>query len=433
MIGRYKKTKEIVVKKISHLWSHYGFRRYLKNTGWMFLGQMFSLGASFFVGAWLARYLAPENYGVLNYALSFGGIFSVLAGLGIDAILSRELVNHPEKRDELLGTSLGLKVFGGLAAILLCLFSAFIFSENNSIRLLVFIFSLSFVLQSNTILVLYFQSKVNASLSVKSQVLATIISSILKILAILLHLNVIWIMSIYVLDILWNGLFLLWFYEKSGASMKNWHFNKILAREIIKDSWFLMLASAMWFIYIRVDQLIIGNLMGIKEVGIYAVAVRLAEIWYFIPGIICGSLFPAIINAKKINESVYFGRLKKLYALMIASAIITAIPVSILARPIILWLFGQDYLQAVPILQIYIWSGIGMFLSAGVNQYLIAENMVKTSFTVNAFSMIINIILNFIFIPIMGLMGAAWASLIAYFCIPVAVWSFNNFFKNKLH
>ena len=393
MSEAYKKFKKIIVEKVSYLWSHYGFRRYLKNTGWMFLGQMFSLLVAFFIGAWLARYLGPNNFGVLNYALSFGGIFAFIATLGVDGILSREFVKHPNKVEELLGTGFGLKLMGAGIAFASTAVSVLLFESNNLIRFLVLIFSLSFILQTLNILSTFFQAKVEAKQSIKAQLVATLVSSVLKVLAILMGLGVIWIMPIYVLDSLWSGVALLLIYKKSGLSIRKWHFNASLARVIIKDSWLLMFASAAWYFYMKVDQVIIGHLMGISEVGIYAAAVKLAEIWYFVPGIICTSLFPAIVNSKLVNKELYHGRLKKLYLFLVSLAIIIAVPISILAKFVIIILFGNAYLAAVPVLQIYIWSGVGLFLSAGVNQYLLAENMVRTIFTVYLISMITNIVL----------------------------------------
>lgn len=429
----YNKLKKVVVERVNRLLSHHGFRRYLKNISWMFFGQMFSLLASFFIGAWLARYLQPDNFGVLNYALSFGGVFAFIATLGVDGILSREFVKYPEKRDNLFGTGFCLKLIGATLAFILTVISAFLFESSSLIRFLILIFSFSFILQTINILSTFFQANVQAKQTIKAQVVATSISSILKILAITMHVGVIWIMLIYVLDSLWNGIVLMLIYKKSGLSIRKWRFDSHLARVILKNSWLLMLASAAWYFYIKIDQVIVGRLMGTFEVGIYAAAVRVAEVWYFVPGIICSSLFPAIVNAKLKDEQTYRNRLRRLYLFMVAIAVIIAIPMSILSKPIIVILFGSGYLASVQILQIYIWSGVGLFLTAAVNQYLLAENMVKTIFLVNLVSMIINIALNFLLIPIFGLSGAAVASLISYFCIPVGVWMFNNFFENKFH
>jgi O-antigen/teichoic acid export membrane protein len=142
------------------IFSHGGFRRYFANTGWMFFGQMFSLLISFFIGAWLARYLGPQNFGVLNFSMSFAGLFAFIASMGIDGILSRELVKFPEKEIELMGTSLGLKLIGGITAFLLSLSAAFLFEQDPFIRLLIILFSLTFILQAIGVISTFFQANV---------------------------------------------------------------------------------------------------------------------------------------------------------------------------------------------------------------------------------------------------------------------------------
>lgn len=423
------KINKFVPMKWRWVLDHSGFRRYFKNTGWMFFGQMFSLLVSFFIGAWLARYLGPETYGVFNYAMAFSGLFGFISDLGINSILNRELIKFPEKRDELLGTSFYLKIVGGLIALLLSILSVLLFQTNPLIKLLVILFSFSFVLQSVNVIVIYFQSEVKSKNNVKAVLVATIISSLLKISVILLGYGIIWIVVIYVLDSFWQGLGFLRAYKKCGLKIKKWHFNKGLACEILKNSWPLMLASAAGAIYLKIDQVIIGTLLGTREVGLYAAAVKLVEIWYFLPLIISSSLFPAIINAKKTSPELYKSRLKNFYILMTIIPILIAVPISIFAKPIIYILFGSGYLESVNILQIYVWSSLGLFLSWAIGQYLTSENLVKTIFWLNCLAMIVNIILNFTLIPILGLSGAAWATLISYLVVPLVIFIRSKMLK----
>jgi O-antigen/teichoic acid export membrane protein len=173
----------------------------------------------------------------------------------------------------------------------------------------------------------------------------------------------------------------------------------------------------------------IGSMLGTYKVGIYAAAVKLVEVWYFVPGIICTALFPAIINAKKTSVDLYRNRLKNFYILMAIIPIIMAIPITLLAKPIIQIIFGNGYLESVLILKIYIWSSIGLFLGWAVGQYLMSENMVKTIFGLNLLAMILNIILNLIFIPMFGIIGSAWATFISYLVSPVVVLTFYRISK----
>lgn len=417
----FSKLERFLPEKYRWILSHEGFKRYFANTGWMFFGQMFSLLVSFFIGVWLARYLGPENYGVLSYAVAFVGLFSFISSLGVDGILGRELIKFPEKRDELLGTAFYLKLFGGLMALTLTIASALLFSTGSLIKLLIILFSSSFIFQAINVINSYFYAEVKSKNNIKAVVAATTISSLLKIIVILLNGGVIWIVAVYVVDSFLQGAGFIVMYKRYGLKIKNWFFNKSLARDILKDSWPLMLASAASFIFLRIDQVMIGALLGEQEVGLYAAAVRLVEVWYFIPGIICGSLFPAIVNARKTDLLIYKKRLKALYLLMIGISLFIAIISTILAPWIITLLFGSEYCGAIIILQIYVWSGIGLFVGVAINQYFLSENHSRTIFLYNLLSMSANVVLNIILIPRLGLTGAAWATLISYSAGPIVV------------
>lgn len=432
MLDKFFKTIEkITPKKWRWVMNHDGFRRYFANTGWMFFGQMFSLLVSFFIGAWLARYLGPENYGVLNYAVAFAGLFAFVASLGVDSIINREIIKFPDKENSLLGTAFVLKLIGGTLAFSLSCVSAFIFENDPLIRLLIILFSLSFILQSIGVIGNFFQSKVQARNNIKAQLFAMVVSSILKIVLIMMHLGVIWLILVYVLDTVWVGLGYIVVYRKAGLKIFDWKFDKKLAAAILKDSWPLMLSGAAIFIYMKIDQIMIGRSLNSESVGLYSVAIKLSEIWYFIPSIICTSLFPAIINAKLVSQENYHQRLRKLYFLMILIAFVVAVGISIFAKPLILLLFGSAYLLSIPVLKIYIWSGIGIFVSSVVSQYLIAENMVKTVFISSVMGMVANVVLNLILIPKIGLYGAAIASLISYTATPFGILLFDRFLRNK--
>jgi Membrane protein involved in the export of O-antigen and teichoic acid len=418
--------EKFVPPKWRWVFSHGGFRRYFANTGWMFFGQMFSLLVSFFIGAWLARYLGPQNFGVLSFSMSFAGLFAFIASLGIDGILSRELVKFPEKQNELMGTSLGLKLIGGSVAFLLSINAAFFFEHDPLIRLLIILFSLSFILQAIGVITTFFQANVWAKKVIKVQLLAMALSSVFKILAIIFGLGVTWITLIYVLDGVWGGWGLIVAYRKNGLRIREWKFNWKLALGILADAWPLMLSGAAISVYMKIDQVMIGNMLGETKVGLYAAAVKISEIWYFIPIIICTSLFPAIVNAKMSDKASYKKRLHDLYWLMFFLATALAVPISILAKPIVALIFGIRYLPAAGALQIHIWAGLGVFWGVALNQYLLSENRTFINLVLTLSSAVLNVILNLYLIRSWGINGAAMATLISYLFVPVSFFTYNS-------
>ncbi|MEI7513369.1 MAG: oligosaccharide flippase family protein, partial [bacterium] len=201
---------------IKEKWQHAGFQKYLKNTGWMFGGRFISLGISFFVGIYIARYLGPSNYGLLSYVTSFVGLFAFLASFGIDGIVSREIIKDHDKKDELIGTGFYIKIIGSLLAIL-SVFVISLFTTRDIFTLgLIWIFSLSFIPQAFNIVEIYFQSQVLSKKVVTAQVVSNVCSAILKLSVIFLNKGIFWLTLIFIVEASIYGAILLFNYRKFG-------------------------------------------------------------------------------------------------------------------------------------------------------------------------------------------------------------------------
>ena len=420
------KLEKMTPAKHRWIFSHDGVRRYFTNTGWMFSGQIIYLLLSFFIGAWIARYLGPENYGTVSYVVAFVGLFGFVSALGIDGVLKRELIDKPEQHNVLMGTGLRLKLLGASIAFIMVVIASFFFSGNDSlVQALIILFALNFFLQIPFIIGNFFYAKVKAKRAIQAQLAAALISSLLKVGLIFSGAGIIWLIVIYVLDAIWQSLFLIFFYKKEGYKLSTWTFAVSQAKGLFQDSWPLMLSAAAGYIYMRVDQVMVGQIMGESALGIYAAGVKVSEVFYFIPGVICGSLFTAIVNARKTSARTYFSRLKKLYILLFILAVLVAVPISLLAKPIVSLVFGAEYLGSALVLQLYIWSTLGLFVGSGVGNQLMAENRTKAIFWLNFLAMLLNVGLNLYLIPKLGLAGAALSTLISYLLIPLWLISYG--------
>ena len=186
------------------------------------------------------------------------------------------------------------------------------------------------------------------------------------------------------------------------------------ARELFKDSWPLILSGIVSIIYLRIDQIMLGEMIGNEEVGVYSAAVRIAEAWYFIPMAIVSSVFPSIVEAKAISEDLFYERLQKLYNLMALMAYIVAIPITFMAGWIIDILFGVAYSRAGIMLAVLIWAGLFTNLAVARSSFLTTMNWTKVHFMTVLLGALINVALNYILIPRYAGMGAVIASCFAY-------------------
>lgn len=429
-----KKIKNKLKTRLESLRNHEGFIRYFKNTSWLLAEKILRMTVGLFVGVWVARYLGPEQFGLLSYAQSFVGLFTAFATLGLDGIVVRELVKDETKRDVLLGTAFGLKFFGAFIVLIVLLIAINLTSNDSYTNLLVFIIASAVIFQSFNVIDFYFQSKVLSKYVVYANIIGLFLSSIVKIVLILKNAPLIYFAFSVVFDSIILTAGFLYFYLVNKLSFKNWKFSILEAKSLLKDSWPLILSSAVIAIYMRIDQVMIKEMLSNEAVGQYAAAVRVSEAWYFIPMIVVNSLFPAIINAKKQSEEIYYKRLQKLYDLMVLTAVGIALPMTFLSDWIVFLLYGAQYSQAGGVLMIHIWAGVFVFLGVASGKWLLIENLQLFSTINTTIGAIINIILNYFFIRYYGIGGAAWATLISYFlaaylCLGLFRKTRKNFFS----
>jgi len=176
----------------------------------------------------------------------------------------------------------------------------------------------------------------------------------------------------------------------------------------------MLLSAIAIMVYLKIDLVMIGQILDDEQVGIYSAAARISEVWYFIPVIIVASLYPSILDAKKFSEDMYYQRLQSLYDFMVWLAISVALIVSFIATPLIDLLFGQAYEMAGDILMVHIWSSIFVFLGVASGKWYLTEGLLIINFQRAFLGALTNILLNFLLIPSYGIHGAAWATVISF-------------------
>lgn len=299
-----------MLTKIKQLKNHQGFTKYFINISWLFGEKVLRMVVGLFVGIWIIRYLGPEQFGLLSYAQAFVGLFVTIATLGLDSIVVREIVKNESRVSEFIGTAFYLKIIGAFLVLLLLVIAINFTSDNNQTNTLVFIIASATIFQSFNVVDMYFQAKVLNKYVAYINIISLFISSTVKITLVLNEAPLIDFAWVVLFDsfVLAYG-FVYFLVKKSTLKIKKLVFKKEVAISLLKDSWPLILSGIVISIYMKIDQVMIKEMLNAEAVGQYAAAVRLSEAWYFIPMVIIPSLFPAIINAKKISEELYYTRI----------------------------------------------------------------------------------------------------------------------------
>ena len=411
-----------------------GFQKYLKNTSWLFIERVVRLGVVLAVGIYLARYLGPAEFGKLSYATGFVGLFFAFASMGLDEIVVRDLVRHPEKRDEILGTAWMLKFFGTIILFALVALTGFLKGMQETMFWLVVIIGAAEVLKVFSMTDFYFQAQVKAKRSMQVQMAQVLIGAAAKVVLILLNAKLIWFASVYAFEGVVTSIGYLIAYKKEGLRIRAWNTNWKLMGTLLRESWPLIIYGIALMVQAKIDQVMIGDMLAVRkgetyanqQVGQYSVALRMIEALGFLPVIIQKSLAPAVTSAKERDQKLYEERLLNQYRLMFLVFLITAVPLALIAEPMITLLYGVEFALAGSLLAIFairlLFTNMGMAKAS----FIANESLFKYSLVTAVLGAVVNIVTNYLFIPTLEAKGAVLATVVSF---TVSIFLVDLFYK----
>lgn len=384
------------------------------NIIWLFSEKVGVMSLNLLVSVLLARQLGAEQFGIINYLISFIAIISTFSTLGLNGIIVRELVNKEYSEKMVLGVSLTLRWLGGVGAVLLTtVITFFVYNDTLVVKEWLILSSMGAAFVSFYLFDFYFQSRVESKYVVKVNLSVLCFTSILKLVALYFDSNIEVFLSLVILEPVLKGTLLFIIYKFYSSNDKSFEFDLSYSKKLLGQSKWLILSGFMAIIYLKIDQLMIGDMLGGHELGIYSIAVQLSEVWYFFPAAIVSSFFPKLLNLKNDTEN-YQTLLQKLCDVLFWLAFCLALIVSICSEYIISLLYGDEYILAGQVLNIHIWASVFIFMRALLSKWLIAENLLKYSLITHGLAAVVNVILNTLWIPEYGILGAAWATFISY-------------------
>lgn len=386
-----------------------------KNIGWALLGKVATLLGSFIVGIFVARYLGPEQYGLMSYVIAYVSIFQTLALFGMDNIEIREEAKNKEERDAIIGTAFVLKLIFAIITILL-IYILLQFSDNDIFtQRMIMLYSISIICNCFFVARNYFTSIVWNEYVVKTEIARTVIGVIIKIVLLIIHANLSWFIAAMTFDFVLLASGYCFSYSRKIDKITLWCFDIKWAKYLIKQSFPLMLSLSAVVIMQRIDQLMISKMIGTENVGQYSVAFKFVEVMIFVPTIIAQTISPVLVKIRNENKDEYVGKSQIFMDLTVWICVIMAIVVCIIAYPLVRFTFGEQYLHAVPVLQIMAFKVVGDALSQTSGQLMIIEGTQKYAVIRNIVGCICCIFLNLLLIPKNGIIGSSIVSVISLF------------------
>jgi O-antigen/teichoic acid export membrane protein len=415
---------------------HNVFKKVAKNSSWIVFQNIFTMILGVVITGVIARYFGTEKYGIFNYILSITSLFSGIASIGIYHIATKDLTQRPEDEGKILGTSFTIRLIAAILLIIAAETTVCIMTNNDSTSMVIgILLSLMMLFSCSEVIDYYATANLKVKYLAVSKCISYIIFAVLKILIVVLKLDIRYYTATYLIEGIIYAIFLSISYKlihKNIGKTCKWSFDKDYAKKLLSNCWYFALSSIMVTIYMRIDQVMLGKMIEDKsQVGIYSAAVRIAEMWAFVPNSIISSFKPVIMKYKgENNNKEYVKNLQRLYDISSLVSILFAIGITIFARLIIMILYGKAFLEASKILYILIW-GIWFGILGNVHYvWLICENKGKYSLFYSATGSISNIIFNAILIPKYGMYGAAIATLISQFIANIV--SFGIFKETRV-
>ncbi len=385
------------------------------NTAWLVGDRVARLGVGLLVGVWVARYLGPTDFGLFSYAIAFASMFAAISTLGLEAILTRELVAEGCPEGELMGSAFLMRLAGATTAFLLAAATILVVRPGDPLtQAMVAIVAAGNFFQAFDVIESGFQARVMSKFTVMAKGAAFFVLSGVKVALILLHAPLMSFAIASTAEVALGAAGLVVAYRAAHHSIRSWRPNLRWMWSLFRDVWPYTLANLVILLYMRIDQVMLGQMAGNRDLGIYSAAVRLAESWYFIPTAIVSSVFPSIVNSMARGDDTFYGRLQRLYRVIALVSYLVAVPTTFLAPWIVAVVYGPDYAAAAPILVTLIWAGLFTSLGVARGSFMTTMNWTRLHLLTVSLGCLINIALNVVLIPRYGGLGAAIASLIAY-------------------
>ena len=386
--------------------------RVAQNAGWLVGSKVIQMILSFFISLLTARYLGPSNYGLINYATAYTTFFSALCSLGLNSIIVKELLDNPNDEGNVLGTAIGMKLASSLLSVICIIGISILFDHKDSLTVTVVVLcNLGLLLQIFDTIHYWFQAHLLSKYSAIINLIAYTVLSGYRIFLLATGKDVRWFAIGSSVDHLVIAILLFILYKKKSNS--NLSFSTDRAKSMLQKSYHFILSGLMVSIYNSTDRLMLKQMLDETEVGYYSLAVSLCTMWTFVLVAIIDSMTPDILNHFKNDDIGLFNRRnKQLYAIVFYASIFVSVLFCIFGGVIISILYGEAYLPAVTPLRAVTWFVAFSYLGSARGVWIISYGHQKYLKYIYALAAVMNIVLNFIFIPIWNATGAAVASLI---------------------
>lgn len=388
--------------------------RVLKNTFWIVGCKIVQSVVALVIAMISARYLGPSNYGLLNYASSVVAFAVPLAQLGLRNVMVEEIVSHPEREGKIVGTSLFMSVVASFFCWLGCVTFVAVANPGETDTLIVCaLYGISLVFQMTEMVQYWYQAKLLSKYTSVVSLLAYVIVAVYKVILLMTGKSIYWFAISYAFDYFLISAALIAIYLKLGNQKLS--VSLALGKQLFARSRYYIVSGMMVTVFSYTDKIMIKTMLGNAATGYYSTAFACASMTGFVFLAIIDSFRPVIFQSRKNDLEKFERNMASLFSIIMYIGLAQSVFLTVLAKPAIWIMYGEQYMPSVQLLQIITWYAGFSYMGTVRNIWMLAEEKQKYLWIINMTGAGMNIAVNFALIPMLGAAGAAVASVFTQF------------------
>lgn len=392
------------------------------NITWLAFGNVITAMLAIVISLWMASHFGPHDYGMYAFVLSIVMLISPIADMGISSILVRELAQADHSEPVNMGSGFMIRlvstsIVGAVTGLSVMLW----FADDPLLRRYVYIGLITLVPRLLNIAEASLNARVQSRYAVIARLVATVSITLARVGGLLTNQPLELFIWLSILQAAIEGSVMFYYYQKHHGCVMRWYSSGTRCMQLIKASWPLLVSGISVSILVRFDQVMLQQYAGEAAVGQYSVALLFTEGPSFIPMIICTSVFPGLVQVRKINAALYIKRNQQFHNVVIWAGILMVLGINLLGPMVVRLLLGDVYEVSLAVLPIL--TGCTFMVAAAVVQshYMMVEDIQWIGSVARVVGGALNILLNGLWIPRYGLAGAAYASLVSYLVIVLVI------------
>lgn len=385
------------------------------------LGQIFQMILSFFIGLWAVRYLGPSDFGSITYISSYIALFTAACTMGLDTVVVNRLVRFKERDGEIVTSAIFLRAITALISMgALAMVVAFVDHGDRKLLWIALLSGFELLFKAAGTISYWYQYKLLSKKTALADMAAFTIASLYRLWLLISGKNIYWFAFYNSFIYLMIAVFYIPMFKKdvdhAGRPTAE------MCKDLLRGSLPYLISAILVSLYTQIDQIMIKQILkSTAQVGYYATALTLTWLIAFVPNSISVSARPVLMDLKNKGAEDYEKRVTQVLASIIWISFLCAVLFMIFANPIIRLLYGPSYAPAAPVLRILVWSAIAENMTKIRDIWLIGARHSRFVTLLSTCGTLVNVLLNALLIPRIGIIGAAVATVVTQFAVTVFV------------